>query len=473
MRLVLGVDLGTTGVRCAVFDERLQPLSTAYRETPPTHLGQGRVEQDPEAWVEGAAAVIGAALEGLEPSRVASISFSTQGITVVPVDGRGRPLRPALSWLDTRADAELQTLGERLDAESLQAVTGKPWRAVYSLPKVLWLQHHERDVMTRCARLLTPMDYLVMRFAGLDVAHAVTDHTTAGGTMAYSNELRGWDPGIATAAGVPLSLWPDIVEAGTPVGNLCDDLARRTGLPTTSQVVVGGQDQKCAAYGAGISPGYATVSIGTAAAVSSLRDSPEASPGIPLFSWLTGRRWVAEASMPAAGAALRWFLHTASPACSFNELNELAMRAHRDDAPLHVPLRNEARDLGASFVGLQLDTTPEQMAWSMFEGIAYEIERLRRQMGADGNLRLFGGGAQSPVWGQLLADLGGGRVEIPVVHEAAARGAALLAGSAVGLWDSADAAAASVETARSYEPRDVEATCRRFDVWLGHREPSN
>lgn len=469
MPLVLGVDLGTTGVRCVVFDEQLQPLSSAYREMPPTHLSQGRVEQDPEDWVEGTATVIRAALEGLEPARVRCLSFSTQGITVVPVNDHGKPLRPALSWLDTRAVAELDELGRCIDPELVQSSTGKPWSKVYSLPKVLWLQRHEPHLMARCARLLAPMDYLVMRFAGLAVADVVTDHTTASGTMAYSNKLRDWDRDIMEATGIPTCLWPQVVEAGTPVGQLCGEMAQATGLSTEVQVAVGGQDQKCAAFGAGITPGCTTVSIGTAAAISSLRDSAAATPGIPLFSWLTKKWWVAEASMPAAGAALRWFLRTSSPATSFDELNAIAAGSDHVDAPYHVPLSSGNRDRGAAFVKLQLDTTPGQMAWALFEGVAFEIELLRRRMNADGTLRLFGGGAKSPVWGQLLADVGNCHVEIPVVHEAAARGAALLAGSAAGLFDDVRTAA-QIKLAHEYQPRNADFTRRRFKIWQNQRQ---
>lgn len=436
--LWLGLDLGTTGVRCVAFDESLSVQASSYRECPPDFFPGGRVEQAAEAWLDSSVEVIASALAEVDRSLVRGLSISSQGITLVPVDAAGEPLRAAISWLDHRGEEMLPALARLWPPDELVARTGKPWSGAYPLAKVLWLERSEAELMERCARLLLPMDYLLLRMTG----RAVTDHTMAAGTMYYRNDTREWDDEILRRAGIPRSRLPEILPAGTAVGPLTPTMSARLGLGADVQIRVGGQDQKCAALAAGLAPGVATLSLGTAAALETLHHEPTSLPGVPTFSYLFEGRWVREGVVETAGAAHRWFAQATGRAREYRELEQAATATYPDrDQPLFFPhlgrmgIASDAARWGSApagvFWGLTLDTGMGDLARAVLEGVAFEVQLLRSQLATDGvtSLRVFGGGALSDLWCRILADVTQLRVEVLRTHEAAAAGAAMLAGA--------------------------------------------
>lgn len=439
----LGIDLGTTGVRCVAFDGTLGVLASEYVESSPTIVG-GAVEQSPDTWWDAVVAVTSAVVRRLPDARaVRALAVSSQGITVVPVDAAGAALRPAISWLDQRGEGVLQELASRLDPEALTDRTGLPFVGAYTLPKLLWLAMREPEVAKRTAAYWLPHDDVVFRLTG----RAVTDHTLAGGTMAHALATRDWDDEALAAVGVTRDQLPELGEAGTPVGTLRPAVASALGLSASVVVGVGGQDQKCAALAAGISPGTMTLSLGTAAALETLVADVSVPPGVPVFPFGVGDGYVREVSTLAAGAAYRWFANTAGGGTTFDELNARVSTGLSLDAsrrrPYFLPqlarvgLASDAErwpvDPSGVFWGLTLDATPDDLAVAVLEGVTCEIDALRRRVASDaGTVRVFGGGAQGDVWCQLIADVTGLRVEALATHEAAAAGAALLGMMAYG-----------------------------------------
>lgn len=438
-RLWLGLDLGTTGVRCVVFDDDLAVQASSYLEAPPDTSPGGVVEQDAERWVEAALGVLRGAVEQVEAASVAGLSVSSQGITVVPVDDGFRPLRPSISWLDQRGQESLPTLRENWQALTgrpapeveIAARTGKVWDGGYTLPKVLWLQRHEPGVMQRCRALLLPMDYLLLRLTG----RLATDHTMAAGTMLYRNQTRAWDPELVRAGGLAESMLPPIRDAGSVLGPLLPSIAEPLGLPRTVMVSVGGQDQKCAALAAGLATDIATLSLGTAGALTIPQPVPDCWPGIPVFPFFDGG-WVREGSIPTAGEAWRWLTRVLLRGNA--ELEALASVA--GGAAFFFPQLSRTGPDNAGrwgvppagvFWGLTLDAGPGDLARAVLEGVTFELALLWRSMGTPGVtvLRVFGGGAANQWWCQLIADSLDVTVEALATHEAAAAGAAMLAGA--------------------------------------------
>jgi xylulokinase len=433
----LGIDLGTTGVRCVAFDSTLGVLASEYVESSPTVVG-GAIEQHPDAWWDAVVAVTSAVVRRLPDARaVRALAVSSQGITVVPVDAAGAALRPAISWLDQRGEGVLQELASRLAPEALTDRTGLPFLGSYTLPKLLWLALREPEIAARAAGYWLPHDDVVFRLTG----RAVTDHTLAGGTMAHALATRDWDDEALSAVGVRRDQLPELCEAGTPVGTLRPAVASALGLSASVVVGVGGQDQKCAALAAGISPGTMTLSLGTAAALETLVADASVPPGVPVFPFGVGDGFVREVSTLTAGAAYRWFANTDGGGASFDELNARVSAALALDAsrqrPYFLPqlarvgIASDAErwpvDPSGVFWGLTLDTSPDDLAAAVLEGVTCEIDAQRRRAGSDaGTIRVFGGGAQGDVWCQLIADVTGLRVEALATHEAAAAGAALL-----------------------------------------------
>lgn len=436
----LGIDLGTSGVRCVAFTADLQPIASRHV---PLHLETGdggRVEQDAEAWWSGLLDVTSAVVAHLPAaSNVRAMAVSSQGITVVPVDRDGRPLARALSWLDARADPLMGELAAVLDRDRLAEGSGMPFHAGYTLPKLFWLHRHEPGLTAR-AKLRLPLDFVTERLAG----RPVLDRTMAAGTMAYDLIGRGWDPSSLSAVGVRVDQMPEIAEAGTIAGPLDPGVAAQLGLAPDVVVAVGAQDQKCAALAAGAGPDALTLSLGTAAALSSvsLGEAPPATD-LPRFPFVEEGSWVVEASVLTAGAAYRWFADVIQ--AGFAELGDLASAAHRSGSasrPLFLPdLATGSTEAGQRwgvepggvFWGMTLDTSLGDLALSVLEGVTFDIDRLRRRVGhVSGSIRVFGGGAQSALWRQLLADASGLPVEALETHETAAAGAAMLAMRAVG-----------------------------------------
>lgn len=446
----LGVDIGTTGIRCVAFDSDLKEVGSHYEECAPRFLRDGIVEQDPEEWVRGAVSTMAAVMASLPyGTRVRGVSLSTQSITLIPIDADGEAMRPAISWLDQRGQTELPALATLMEPGEIRRRTGKPFLGAYWLPKLLWLRRHEPDVLRNCRWLLGTMDYVLFRFTG----RVATEHTLAGGTMLYNNALRDWDDDLLAIAGVNRDTLPEILTAGTAAGGLSAGIATMCGLPADIPVAVGAQDQKCAALAAGLAPGTATISLGTAAAIEHLQSSAESISvaDVATFSFLFEDTWVSEGVVATAGAAVRWFSRTAAPTSSLTELGSLAAASTISVAgPLFLPMLSRvgvqsdmqkwrAQPAGV-FWGLTLDTSPGDMFRAVLEGITFEcallLERMRHELGDEVEvLRLFGGGAASSLWCQLFADVTGLRVEVPATRETAAAGAALLAGMGTGAWE--------------------------------------
>lgn len=433
----LGLDLGTTGIRCIAFDRELRAGASAYVEQPPDCLPGGLVEQDPRQWVTTALGVIADVAGRLDPGSVRGLAISSQSITIVPVDDAGQALRPAISWLDSRGEEQLSRLAAVCEPATVVERTGKPWEGTYVLPKLAWLDEHEPETMRDARWFWTPQEYVLFHLTGV----VATDHTLASGTMLYRNDLRAWDPELIALADVRREQWAPIRAAGALVGPLRDTIADAVGLPSVP-VCVGAQDQKCAALAAGLAPGVLTLSLGTAAALEAMRSTPASLPGVPTFSYFGDREWVAEGVVHTAAAANRWFAQNAAPTDDVEELGRLAAATYpASDRPLFFPHLARVGQPAARarwgvepagvFWGLTLDATPGDMARAVLEGVAYEVALLAGRLAAPEArvLRVFGGGAQSDLWCRMLADITGLAVEVLASHEAAAAGAAMLAGA--------------------------------------------
>ena len=181
MSYVLAIDFGTSGCRSAVYNARLEMLSSAIEEYPLILHSETEIEQDADLWWEKAKKTIRAAVaaSGVPTSEICALSISSQGIAFVPIDRSGKTLFHAISWLDTRAEAETEALAARYGMQALYTRTGKRLSGVYTLPKLIWFRNHHPDVYEAAWKILLPLDFIQFRLSG----RCVTDHTIAGGTM--------------------------------------------------------------------------------------------------------------------------------------------------------------------------------------------------------------------------------------------------------------------------------------------------
>jgi xylulokinase len=441
---LIGLDLGTTAVKAAVYAPDGRQLGSAAYEYDLITPRPGWVEQDPRDWWNLAVRAVRAALAQAEAvaHRPAALSISSQGISFVPVDRGGDPLGNALCWLDTRAETEARDIRRRVGEDRIFTLTGKRPSAAYILPKLLWLRKHEAERFRSASRFLTPHDFLLHRLCG----SALTDYSLAGGSLLFDLQRMEWSRELLNAFDLDPARLPVPAWAGTPAGELSQSAAAELGLPARLAVAVGGQDQKVAALGAGLRPGWAAVSLGTAAAVSCLAERPVLDPQrrIPLFPFVAPGWWDLEGVIGTAGAAVRWARDAFFPELSYEQLDGLA----RQSIPGAHGVRFFPHLSGAtsphwkpaargSFSGLHLASSRADLVRSLYEGVAFQIRanlEVIARLSPPQALILFGGGSRSPLWGEIIASAAGLPVALASVPDVALWGACRLAGFGAGLF---------------------------------------
>lgn len=461
---LIGLDLGTTGCKAAVFNERLHMLGEAYIEYPLIRISSLEIEQDANLWWDLAKQAVKIAIRnsGILPGAVKGMGVSSQGISFVPVDSGYRQLRNAISWLDGRAVMQRDSILDNFTESDIFRMTGKRPSECYVLPKLLWLRENEPKLYDRTHKFLMALDYITAKLCG----ECITDHTMASGTLLYDVTGRQWSPLLLESFGIDLGRLPAICRSGSSAGIIQKDVAMELGIPMDVVLAVGGQDQKCAALGAGIGDGIATVSLGTASAIEQLCNRPvlDGMMRIPCFSGLFDGEWVIEGCVATAGAAVKWLRETFFRDKSYDELGSMAGRcAAGAGGVFFYPHLAGAGTLyrmnmaSGVFHGITLSTDADQIVRSVFEGIAYQIKAnldvMQELHQPAREIRLFGGGAKSAVWGQIIADVTGKAVTTLYTPETANAGAALLAGLACGVFGGASEAADAVQTAGIFEPR--------------------
>ncbi len=291
MDALLSLDLGTTGCKAAVCSIQGEVLGTSYVEYPLIKLSPSCVEQDADLWWSLSQKVIQKAIakSGVKGRGIRALSVSSQGISFVPINRSGQVLRNAINWLDTRATTQAAAIRRRITDEHLFQVTGKRPGAFYVLPKLLWLREHEPGLFGETYKFLMAHDYLLYKLCGA----TVTDFSMAGGSLLLDLHLLNWSDEFLAIFEINKEQLPDLAWAGSTAGELGSAVAEVIDLRPGTPVVVGGQDQKCAALGAAIRPGVATVSLGTASAISCLIDKPvlDAERHIPTFPFVVPGYW--------------------------------------------------------------------------------------------------------------------------------------------------------------------------------------
>ena len=475
MKYFLAIDLGTTGCRSMVFDETLSLCGSQYEEYGLIAPRADWYEQDANLWWELSCRTMKVAMDkaGIDPKAVRSISISSQGISIVPVDANMNPLRLALSWMDVRAKEEAQAVIDAMGAKEVYTLTGKKPRPSYSLPKFLWIKNHEPDIWAKTVKMLMPLDFLTVKLTG----NAYTDPSMASGTLMYDIHHEVWHEPTLKTFDIPLSMLPEIRPCGSSAGTVLPEVADALGLSHDCLVSVGAQDQRCAALGAGLDEGTVTVSLGTAAAICMLWHECD-TVGNTAVGWspyVYPKTWVTEGVVGTAGAALRWLRDTVYPNEAYRVIDDEAQGARsRDTQVVFLPYLNGSPYIryggqaSGLFHGLSLATTRGDFANAVMEGVAFQVAEILSLMKPEGGLEkliLFGGGAKSPLWQQIFADATGLEIAVPEMAEAAGAGAAILAGVGSGDFDLANLP--EVRMAASTKPGPLyEQTQIRYKQYL-------
>ena len=465
-RLVMGVDVGTTGARALAVDEagrvRGQGVGAYSLETP----RPGWAEQHPDDWWRGTGVAVRAALAaaGATQRDVAAVGLSGQMHSLTLLDRDGRVLRPAILWNDQRTAAECEEITRRVGRERLIAATLNPALPGFTAPKLLWVRNHEPDTYGRIASVLLPKDYVRYRLTGA----RATDVSDASGTGLFDVTARTWSADVLGALDVPETWIPRPTESPVLSAAVSQPGADETGLPGGVPVVAGGGDQAAQAVGTGITrPGPVSVTIGTSGVVFASLDSPVVDTELRThtFCHAVPGRWHVMGVMLSAGGALRWLRQAVAPGVEYNALDAEADAVPPGaDGLVFLPYLTGERTpypdptARGAFVGLSLAHGRGHLVRAVMEGVAFGLRdsfEIIRGMGVEiTQIRASGGGAGSSLWRQILADVLGVEVVVMNITEGAAYGAALLATVGLRLFPTVeDACEATLRAASRTEPR--------------------
>jgi xylulokinase len=475
---LLGIDVGTSGTKILLIREDGSLLASAASEYPLSTPRPGWAEQDPLHWWEAAQATVRQVLDraGVSGGEVRGVGLSGQMHGSVFLDARNEVLRPALLWCDQRTAAQCDWITETVGRERVVELLSNPVLTGFTAPKVIWLRDHEPEAYARVRKVLLPKDYVRFRLTG-EYATEVSD---ASGTAMFHVRERRWATELLDAIGVPVEWMPECFESEVPSARISEAAAAATGLRAGTPVVGGGGDQAAGAVGNGIvESGIVSSTVGTSGVVFAFSDEPSVDPELRVhtFCHAVHGKWHQMGVMLSAGGSLRWYRDALAGAET-----EVARALGVDP---YVLIADEAKQAPAGcegliflpyltgertpypdpnargvFFGLTLRHDRRHLARAVLEGVAYGLRDSFEILAGMGvpirEVRASGGGARSPLWRRIQADVTGREHVTVNVDEGPAFGAALLAGVGTGVWsDAAEACRATIRVA-SHCPPDPE-----------------
>lgn len=444
--LLLGLDIGTTGAKALLFDTEGRLLSSGQAVYPLAHLRPGWAEQDPRDWWKAACISIQQALSGVKDSakKIAAIATSSQAPTMLPLASDGSPIRPALIWMDRRAEEEACKLAESLGARFIVQTTGNRSDPFYVAPKIRWFRDHEPASFARTKLFIQANGYIGWRLTGcfaMDNVHAALLQLRDYGTGA-------WSAPLCEACGVQPSQFPPVHDGHARLGEVAAEAARETGLRAGTPVMVGTVDGAAAAVEAGlVAPGSSAEMTGTSTVLLMAGDRPMIEPAFIAMPHALPGLHLLLGAISCSGASLRWFRDQlgGGPDVEYDALTRGASEVSPGSGgviflPYLMGERSPLWDTNARglFFGLTLSTTRNALVRSILEGVAFAMKHnieIARSAGLTVDaVRSVGGGTQSDLWNQIKADVLGIPLRVPKTSCGAAFGDAILAGMGVGLY---------------------------------------
>jgi xylulokinase len=478
MQTLLGIDLGTTGVKAEIFAaEDGHVVSSAFGEYPLAHPQPGWAEQNPGEWWQATVAVIRACLaQGVEPRDVQAVGLSGQMHGVVLLDQEGQVLRPSIIWADQRSAPQSLWITERVGADRLVSLVSNPALPGFSASKILWIRQHEPALFEQARRILLPKDYIRYRLTGIQ-AIEISD---AAGTNLLDVQHGAWSTAVLEAIELDPALLPPVVPADAVAGTITPEVAQLTGLLPGTPVAGGGADNACAAVGNGVvRPGLALVSIGTSGVVLAYAEAHRVDTSAPVprvhtFNHAVPNAWYLMGVTQSAGLSLRWLrdniglperaLERWTGLDAYELLTqEAASVAPGSEGLFFLPYLQGERTphldpyARGGWLGLTASHDRRHLVRAVLEGVAFSLKdcfNIIREQGLPiEQLRATGGGAKSVLWRQIIADVLGVELVTTNAQEGPAFGAALLAGVATGLYPSIQQACeATVQVAAQTTP---------------------
>lgn len=467
--LLLGIDIGTSSCKVALFSEDGTVVSEKMKEYSVYYPQIGWAEQNPEEWWKAIVDCIREITGEFSKEEIKGIGIDGQSWSAIPIDKNRNVLRNTPIWFDTRAKDICERIKKKYGNNAFFDISGNPFEPAYTLPKILWYKENEPEIYNNTYKVLQSNSYLVMK-----LTDKITNEYSQGyGCQCYDIKNRKWNLSVLEELGLRTDLLPDLYECHEVVGGVTKEVADLTGLKEGTPVVAGGLDAACGTLGAGvIGNGQTQEQGGQAGGMSICEDVPNAHPALILSNHVVSGKWLLQGGTVGGGGVVNWFekqfntyerfLNKGKP--DFKALDKLA-----SDVPVcsegmvflpymcgeRSPIWNP--NAKGMYFGIDFSKTKGHFIRASLEGVGYSLEhnlQLAESIGAKvDKLYSIGGAASSKLWTQIKSDITGKEIVVPYSSTATTLGACILAGVGVGIYkDFEDAVKKTVKITNTYKP---------------------
>lgn len=449
MPFFMGIDVGTTGSKVLLIDERGRVVASHTTEYPLYTPRVGWTEQNPDEWWDATVKSIRAAIKraGIGPEEVEGVGLTGQMHGLVMLDRNLAVIRPAILWNDQRTGEEAEYINSVIGLDRIVEITGNIAHTGFTAPKLLWVKRHEPENFAKMRKFVLPKDYVGFKLTG----EVATDVNDASGTSLFEVRSRRWSTELVEALGVPADALPSVLESPEVRGEVSAEASEATGLRRGTPVVAGAGDQGAAGVGAGVvEEGVISVNIGTSGVVFTHSDSYRCDPRgrLHAFCHAVPGAWHLMGVMLSAGGSLRWFRDKLgqlerglADLLGLDPYDVICREAEQappgSEGLIFLPYLAGERTPHADpyargvFFGLSLKHGRQHVVRAILEGVCYGLRdslELMRALGVKPReVRVLGGGARSALWRQILADVYACDVYTMEVDEGSSFGAAILA----------------------------------------------
>ena len=473
--LYIGVDLGTSSVKLLLMDEAGDIKSIVTREYPLFFPKPGWSEQNPEDWYTALVDGIKELTKDCNKQDIEGISFSGQMHGMVILDEKDNVIRPAILWNDGRTQAECDYLNNEIGREIISGYTANMALTGFTAPKLLWVRKHEPENFAKIKKVMLPKDYIAYMLSGVHC----TDVSDASGMLLLDVKNKRWSKEMLEICGLKEEQMAKVHESFEVVGHLSDRAAKELGLPNTVKVIAGGGDQAVAAVGTGtVGVGKCNVSLGTSGVVfiSSKEFAVDDQNALHAFCHADGKYHFMGVMLSAA-ASNKWWMDEIIGTKEYAKEQKDITKLGENNVYFLPYLMGERTphnnpNARGTFIGMTMDTTRADMTQAVLEGVAFALRdsfEITKNLGVSlDRIRINGGGAKSPLWCKIIANVLNVKVDKINSEEGPAFGAAILAAVGCGKYASVEEAAGKlikVIDTTEQDPELVELYNKKYEVF--------
>ena len=449
--LYIGIDLGTSAVKLLLMDSEGKIVNIVSREYPLYFPHPGWSEQKPEDWYAQTMDGIKELIAGVDKSQVAGISFGGQMHGLVILDKDDNVIRPAILWNDGRTTEETDYLNNVIGKEKLSEYTANIAFAGFTAPKILWVKNNEPENFAKIAKIMLPKDYIAYKLTGVHC----TDVSDASGMLVFDVKNRKWSKEMCDICGITEDQLATCYESYEAVGTVLPEISAELGIPATCKVAAGAGDNAAAAVGTGtVGDNMCNISLGTSGTIfiSSKNFGVDKFNALHSFAHADGSYHLMGCMLSAASCNKWWMdeiIRTKDYPAEQKNITKLGEN-HVYFLPYLMGERSPHNNPNAraTFIGMTMDTTREDMTQAVLEGVAFALRdslEVAKSLGIDlKRTKICGGGAKSPLWKKIVANVLNLKVDVIESEEGPAMGGAMLAAVANGEYASVEEIAAKV-----------------------------